>query len=805
MKNDTPKYNPKAIEPKWQKIWAETSLNKTPVEPKDKFYNLVMFPYPSGDLHIGHWYNFGPADTIGRFNRMHGKDVLQPNGYDSFGLPAENAAIKKGVPAEIWTDENVARFRKQYFLLGGMYDLDKEVDTSKPEYYRWTQWLFLRLLKAGKAYQKDGLVNWCPKDMTALANEQVIHGECERCGSKVERKKLKQWYFKITDYADALLYDLDQLEWPERVKTMQRNWIGRSEGAQVRFSLDDGSNLEVYTTRPDTLYGATFLVLAPEHELVTALTTGDKRDEVAKYVELAGAKTDVDRLENKDKTGVFTGSYATNPVNGEKLPIWIADYVLMGYGTGAIMAVPAHDQRDYEFAKKYGIDIKEVISGGNISEAAYSGDGQLVNSDVLNGMDVTTAKKEITTRLQADGGGAPKVQYKIRDWLISRQRYWGAPIPVIYCDACGVVPVPEDQLPVVLPLKQKFDESGQSPLVSHPDYMHTPCPSCGGDARRETDTMDTFVDSSWYFLRYPNPDYTDGPFDPEAVKKWLPVDNYMGGIEHAILHLLYARFFTKFLKEEGLIDFNEPFKKLINQGMILGSDGDKMSKRKGNVVDPLEYVDKYGADAVRLYLMFMGPYEEGGPWDPRRFEGTYRFIGKVWDLYQGYEPAAVKSADETLLVRELHKTIRKVTSDLKGIKFNTAIASMMELVKVAAGIRREGAVSSQVWREFLGQFALVLAPFIPHLAEELWQQLGQEESVHLQEWPEYDNDLIKEDEVTIVVQVNGKLRGEFLAAAGSTNDALEAAARELAAGKGWYEGEPKKIIVVPNKLVNIVV
>jgi leucyl-tRNA synthetase len=804
MKNDTPKYNPKAIEPKWQKIWAETSLNKTPVEPKDKFYNLVMFPYPSGDLHIGHWYNFGPADTIGRFNRMHGKDVLQPNGYDSFGLPAENAAIKKGVPAEIWTDENVARFRKQYFLLGGMYDLDKEVDTSKPEYYRWTQWLFLRLLKAGKAYQKDGLVNWCPKDMTALANEQVIHGECERCGSKVERKKLKQWYFGITEYADALLYDLDQLEWPERVKTMQRNWIGRSEGAQVRFSLDDGSNLEVYTTRPDTLYGATFLVLAPEHELVTALTTGDKRDEVAKYVELAGAKTDVDRLENKDKTGVFTGSYAINPVNGEKLPIWIADYVLMGYGTGAIMAVPAHDQRDYEFAKKYGIDIKEVISGGNISEAAYSGDGQLINSDVLNGMDVATAKKAITTRLEADGGGAPKVQYKIRDWLISRQRYWGAPIPVIYCDACGVVPVPEDQLPVVLPLNQKFDESGQSPLVSHPDYMHTPCPSCGGDARRETDTMDTFVDSSWYFLRYPNPDYTDGPFDPEAVKKWLPVDNYMGGIEHAILHLLYARFFTKFLKEEGLIDFNEPFKKLINQGMILGSDGDKMSKRKGNVVDPLEYVDKYGADAVRLYLMFMGPYEEGGPWDPRRFEGTYRFIGKVWDLYQGYEPAAVKSTDETLLVRELHKTIRKVTSDLRGIKFNTAIASMMELVKVAAGIRREGTVSSQVWREFLGQFALVLAPFIPHLAEELWQQLGQEESVHLQEWPKYDNDLIKEDEVTIVVQVNGKLRGEFLAAAGSASDALEAAARELAAGKGWYEGEPKKVIVVPNKLVNIV-
>jgi leucyl-tRNA synthetase len=805
MKNDTPKYNSQEIEAKWQKVWAETGLNKTVDSPKDKFYNLVMFPYPSGDLHIGHWYNFGPADTIGRFNRMHGKDVLQPLGYDSFGLPAENAAIKKGVPAEVWTDENVSRFRKQYFRLGGMYDLDKEVDTSKPEYYRWTQWLFLRMLKAGKAYQKDGLVNWCPKDMTALANEQVIHGECERCGTKVERKKLKQWYFKITDYADALLNDMEGLDWPERVKTMQRNWIGRSEGAQVRFSLANGNNLEVYTTRPDTLYGATFLVLAPEHELVEGLIGDGQRSEVEKYVEAAGAKTDVDRLENKDKTGVFTGSYATNPVNGEKLPIWIADYVLMGYGTGAIMAVPAHDQRDYEFATKYGIEIKEVISGGNIEESAYTGDGLLVGSEILDGMNVADAKKVIIEKLESEGSGETRVQYKIRDWLISRQRYWGAPIPIIYCDACGVVPVPEDQLPVGLPLGQKFDESGQSPLVSHPDYMHVPCPTCGGDARRETDTMDTFVDSSWYFLRYPNPDYAEGPFDPEAVKKWLPVDNYMGGIEHAILHLLYARFFTKFLHGEGLIDFNEPFKKLINQGMILGSDGDKMSKRKGNVVDPLEYIDKYGADAVRLYLMFMGPYEEGGPWDPQRFEGTYRFIGKVWELYQGYEPADIRAAQEALLVRELHKTIRKVTSDLRGIKFNTAIAAMMELVKVAASVKREGSVSPVVWREFLGQFVLVLAPFTPHLAEELWQQLGQEESVHLQEWPKYDNEMIKEDEVTIVVQVNGKLRGEFMAAAGSTNESLEAAARELASDKAWYEGEPNKIIVVPNKLVNIVV
>jgi len=803
--NEATKYNPQEIELKWQKVWAETGLNKTPTEPKNKFYNLVMFPYPSGDLHIGHWYNFGPADTIGRFNRMHGKDVLQPNGYDSFGLPAENAAIKKGVPAEVWTDENVDRFHKQYVRLGGIYDLDKEVDTSKPEYYRWTQWLFLRMLKAGKAYQEDGLVNWCPKDHTALANEQVIQGACERCGTKVERKKLKQWYFKITDYADALLHDLDTLDWPERVKTMQRNWIGRSEGAQVYFELENGKKLEVYTTRPDTLYGATFLVLAPEHEMVAALTTTEHKQAVEDYIEAAGAKTDVDRLENKEKTGVFTGSYAINPVNGAKLPVWVADYVLTGYGTGAIMAVPAHDQRDWEFAKKFGIEIQEVIQGGDVHQEAYTGDGVLINSSELNGKTVADAKQAIVHKLEQDKAGQAKVQYKIRDWLISRQRYWGAPIPIIYCNDCGTVPVPESDLPVVLPLGQQFDESGQSPLVKHPDFTHAKCPKCGGDARRETDTMDTFVDSSWYFLRYPNPDYTDGPFDPEAVKKWLPVDNYMGGIEHAILHLLYARFFTKFLHEEGLIDFNEPFRRLINQGMILGSDGDKMSKRKGNVVDPLEYVNKYGADAVRLYLMFMGPYEEGGPWDPQRFEGTYRFIGKVWDLYHGYEVSEANAATETALVRELHKTIRKVTSDLENIKFNTAVAAMMEFVKFASGVRRDGSVSEQVWREVIGQFCLLLAPFTPHLAEQLWHDLGNEESVHLQMWPKYDAEMVKVDEVVVVIQVNGKLRGEFIAASGSANEVLESAALALAHDKKWFEGEPKRVIVVPNKLVNIVV
>lgn len=944
------KYDPIKTEAKWQKIWQETEIYKTPVNPKDKFYNLVMFPYPSGDLHIGHWYNFGPADTLGRFTKMHGKDVLQPLGYDAFGLPAENAAIKRGIPADEWTDKNVANFRKQYARLGGIYDLDKEVNTSKPDYYRWTQWMFVKLFREGKAYQKDGLVNWCPQDKTVLANEQVVHGECERCGTKVERKNLKQWYFKITDYADRLLSDLDTLDWPERIKEMQRNWIGRSEGALIHFAID-GSNdkLDVYTTRPDTLFGVTFMVIAPEHPLVGGITTDAHRKDVDKYVDAAGSKTDIDRMENQEKTGVFTGSYAVNPATNEQIPIWVSDYVLMGYGTGAIMAVPAHDERDYEFATKFGLEIKPVIEpvtgkpqkkpefrrsivaivrnpkdgkvlsinwgrdggnlfiGGGVDEdedlveaakrevaeetgyknlklvsqsenihhhyfahsknkarqilatgllfdlvdeskndqklekdekgkfkvewlsieqagkkvvdelhkllfekfilgSVHSGQGKLINSDSFDGQDSEEGKKNITTWLETQNLGQKQTQYRLRDWLISRQRYWGAPIPIIHCEQCGAVPVPEKDLPVVLPLKQKFGEDGRSPLHDHPDFAKAKCPECGGEARRETDTMDTFVDSSWYFLRYPNPSYEDGPFDPLAVKQWLPVDRYIGGAEHAVLHLLYARFFTKFLFDQGHIDFEEPFKKLINQGMILGPDGNKMSKSKGNVVDPDDYVNKFGADSVRMYLMFMGPYDEGGPWDPKRFEGTYRFINKAWELTTGeYIASTHDSMVESELESRMHKTIKKVTEDVTATRFNTAIASLMEFVNYAGSVKLMGQVDRKFWDEVISTLTKLLAPFAPFLTEEIWEQNGNGESVHLQAWPEYDPKLVKDDVVTIVIQVNGKLRGEFVVNSEEAHykDELESQAREQMGDKLKFK-EVVKTIVVPGKLVNFV-
>ncbi len=948
--NTMNKYDPIKTEAKWRKIWQEAELYKASNNPTDKLYNLVMFPYPSGNLHIGHWYNFGPADTLARFSKMHGKDVLEPIGFDAFGLPAENAAIKRGLMADEWTDQNVTTMVDQLNHIGAMYDWDKTVNTSKPDYYRWTQWMFLKLFHAGQAYQKDGLVNWCPNDKTVLANEQVIHGECDRCGTKVERKNLKQWYFKITDYADRLLKDLDNLDWPERIKEMQRNWIGRSEGALIHFAVD-GTNekLDVYTTRPDTLFGVTFMVVAPEHPLVDVITTEEHQKEVQKYLEAVGSKTDIDRMEAQEKTGVFTGSYAVNPATNEQIPIWVSDYVLMGYGTGAIMAVPAHDERDYEFATKFGLEIKPVIEpvtgkqqknpefrrstvaivrnpkdgkilsinwgknggslfiGGGVDEgedlveaakreiteetgyrnvklvsqsenihhhyfahsknkarqilatgllfdlvdeakndqkletdekgkfkvewlsveqagkkivdelhrllyekfilgSVHSGQGKLINSGGFDGQDSEEAKKKITTWLKSQNLGQKQTQYRLRDWLISRQRYWGAPIPIIHCKQCGTVPVPEKDLPVVLPLKQKFGKDGRSPLLDHPDFTSVKCPECGGDARRETDTMDTFVDSSWYFLRYPNPHYEDGPFDPLAVKKWLPVDRYIGGAEHAVLHLLYARFFTKFLFDQGHIDFEEPFTKLINQGMILGPDGNKMSKSKGNVVDPDEYVNKYGADSVRMYLMFMGPYDEGGPWDPKRFEGTYRFINKVWELATGeYQESTHDSMVESELEAKLHKTIKKVTEDVGATRFNTAIARLMEFVNYASGVKSKGQVEKTMWHTTILTLTKLLAPFAPFLSEEIWEQVGGEESVHMQAWPEYDPSLVKDDVVTIVIQVNGKLRAEFVVNSEDAHykDELESRAREQMADKINLK-EVSKTIVVPGKLVNFV-
>ena len=801
------KYDPIKTETKWRKIWQETVINKTPEGPKDKFYNLVMFPYPSGNLHIGHWYNFAPADTLGRFSKMHGKDVLEPFGYDSFGLPAENAAIQRGLMADKWTDQNIADMTQQMNKIGAMYDWDKTLKTSDPNYYKWTQWMFLKLFQDGKAYQKDGLVNWCPKDKTVLANEQVVNGECDRCGTAVERKNLKQWYFKTTAFADALIDDLEIIDWPEKIKEMQRNWIGRSVGVHVDFAINDSKEkLQIYTTRPDTIYGVTFMVVAPEHPLIDEIVSADKSEEVKKYIAEVGSKTNIDRMETKGKTGVFTGAYAVNPATNQNIPIWVSEYVLMEYGTGAIMAVPAHDERDYEFAKKFGLEITQVIEGGNIEDQAHVATGKLINSGEFDGMDSNESKQKITTWLESNNIGQKQTNYRLRDWLISRQRYWGTPIPIIHCDNCGIVAVPEKDLPVVLPLDQKFGKDGRSPLLDNDEFLIVKCPDCGGEAKRETDTMDTFVDSSWYFLRYPNPHYQDGPFDPVAVKQWLPVDRYIGGAEHAVLHLMYARFFTKFLHSHGHLDFNEPFTKLINQGMIDGPDGKKMSKSKGNVIDPDDYVDKYGADSVRMYLMFMGPYEEGGPWDPKRFEGTYRFVNKIWELVTGeYKESSHESAVEAELESKLHKLIKKVTQDIPSVRFNTAIASMMEFVNYAGSVKSKGQVSKDQWNLTISTFTKVLAPFAPYLSEELWELQGNDRSVHSQAWPLYDPNLVKDDVLTIVIQVNGKLRDEFIVNAEDAHyqDELERMAREKLGDK-LVGMDVIKVIVVPGKLVNFV-
>lgn len=802
------KYDPIKTEAKWHKIWQESNLYQTPPSARSKLYNLVMFPYPSGNLHIGHWYNFGPADTLARYSKMHGRGVLQPIGFDAFGLPAENAAIARGLMADEWTTHNIEIMTGQLNKIGAMYDWSKTLNTSQPEYYKWTQWIFLELFKAGKAYQKDGLVNWCPSDKTVLANEQVVNGRCERCGAMVERKNLKQWYFSITDYVDELLDDLTTLDWPERIKDMQRNWVGKSEGAKVTFATTDASKkLEVYTTRPDTIFGATFMVIAPEHPLVRELTTKENLTAMTEYLDQAGHKTDIDRMEAQDKTGVFTGSYAQNPATKQNIPIWVSEYVLMGYGTGAIMAVPAHDERDYEFARKFGLEIVQVIDGASVQDKAHELTGKLINSGDFSGMDSGSAKTAITAWLEASKLGKPQVQYRLRDWLISRQRYWGTPIPIIHCDSCGAVPVPEKDLPVLLPLKQKFGKDGRSPLLDNPDYQKVKCPKCGGDSKRETDTMDTFVDSSWYFLRYPNPSYQDGPFDPVAVKQWLPVDQYIGGAEHAVLHLLYARFITKFLHSTGHLDFSEPFTKLINQGMMLGPDGNKMSKSKGNIIDPDSYVDKYGADAVRVYLMFMGPYDEGGSWDPKRFEGAHRFINKIWELCTTkYIETNLDSTVEAELEAKLHKLIKKVTEDTQASKFNTAIASTMEFINFSSNVKRAGQASSEQWRSMVMTLVKLLAPFAPFLTEEIWERLGNRSSVHLEAWPEYNPALIADNTKTIVVQLNGKLRSEFIVDSKQAfnKEELERLARQQVATM-LSDSKISKVIVVPGKLVNFVV
>ena len=804
------KYSPIELEKKWQKIWEETEIYQTPVDPKNPYYCLVMFPYPSGNLHVGHWYNFALADSLARYKKMQGYDLLSPIGFDSFGLPAENAAIKRGLAADQWTADNISQMKVQLKSIGAIYDWDRTLSTSDPEYYHWTQWLFLQFYQSGQAYQSEALVNWDPVDQTVLANEQVVDGRGERSGALVEKKRLKQWFFRITDYADELLDQLDNLDWHDNIKQMQRNWIGKSQGSQLGFAVK-GKDLmiEVFTTRIDTLAGATFLVLAPEHDLVEKIVEDQYRAKVKDYQKQVASMTNLDRIQSDNKDGVFTGACAVNPLTNQRMPVYIAEYVLPEYGTGAIMAVPAHDQRDHQFATKHGLEIIEVIDSGGagVEEQAYEDEGLLINSERFNGLAKEEAKRAITQYLADTNRAKLVTNYRLKDWLISRQRYWGCPIPIIYCDKCGVVPVPEEDLPVILPLEQEFDNAADSPLKRHPDYLKLNCPACGdSNARRETDTLDTFVDSSWYFLRYTDNHNSQQPFNQDKVNQWMPVGHYIGGIEHAVMHLLYARYFTKALADLGLLEFREPFKRLTNQGTILGPDGQKMSKSKGNVVDPDQYVSQYGSDSVRTYLMFLGPFSQGGPWDDSRFEGITRFLTRLYSLVvDPYEPGDFEADQEMEMVQKLHATIKKLGQDLEELKFNTAVASLMELVSLMQDKKNQGVISNDVWHQSLKYLSLILAPITPHLAEEFWQHLGEEQSVHLQGWPAYDPEVIEQTELTIPIQINGKKRSEILVAQGLDREEVTRLVLDNARVQQLLEGrEPDKIIVVPDRIVNIV-
>jgi len=785
-------------------------LYKTDEDPqKPKHYALTMLPYPSGDLHVGHWYAMTPSDTRARFMRMQGYRVFFPIGFDAFGLPAENAAINRGIHPYKWTMSNIENMRGQLRQMGAMFDFDSEIVTCDPEYYRWNQWFFLRFLEKGLAYRKEAPVDWCPKDNTTLAREQVVGPDrrCERCGTPVVKKNLAQWLFKITDYVEELL-DFSEIDWPERVETLQKNWIGRSEGAEILFDVPDYGPVEVFTTRPDTLFGATFFVMAPEHPAVEKITTPEQADEVRAYVERAGRMTEIDRMDaTREKTGVFTGAYATNPANGEEIPIYVADYVLLAYGTGAIMAVPAHDERDFEFARKYELPIRPVVAppdwNGEELEVAYIDEGSMVNSGQFDGTPNVEGKAAVTSWLEERGVGRSAVTYRLRDWLISRQRYWGTPIPIIYCKECGTVPVPEEDLPVLLPEDAEFMPTGESPLKLHEGFRNTTCPRCGGPAQRETDTMDTFVDSSWYQYRYLSPHYDKGPFDPERGERWLPVDQYTGGIEHATMHLLYTRFFTKGMRDLGLVWFDEPMTRLFNQGIILGEDAEKMSKSRGNVVNPQEFVDRYGSDALRCYLMFIGPWYQGGPWDPRGIEGVARFLRRAHSLVTPSRPSGGE-ADPEELDRRTARLVKRVTEDLRAFRFNTSLAALMEYTNYLLAVR--GEVGERAWRDALRTFVLVLAPFAPHHAEEMWALMGFPYSVHEQAWPEWDEGLIAEKAFTLVVQVNGKLRDRIEAPAGVSEDNAKELALASMKVRPHVEGrEIRKSVYVPGRLVNFVV
>jgi len=827
---ESSRYNFRLVEKKWQERWEKADAFRVGEDTSaPKFYCLEMFPYPSGNLHMGHVRNYAIGDVVARFYRMNGYNVLHPMGWDAFGLPAENAAIKHGIPPARWTWDNIRNMRRQLKMLGVSYDWNREVATCHPDYYRWTQWLFLQLYHKGLAYKKRSAVNWCPSCATVLANEQVIAGRCERCDTEVTKQDLEQWFFRITDYAERLLQDLEKLPgWPDKVKIMQENWIGKSTGAEIVFKAENGKEIRVFTTRPDTIFGVTYLVLAPEHPLVQELIEGQPgADAVRAFIERVGVQSEIDRTSTEaEKEGIFTGAYAVNPFNGEHIPIWIANYVLFEYGTGAVMGVPAHDQRDLEFARKYRLPVRVVIQplgqdlDAETMTQAYTEPGLMVNSGEFNGIDSEVALLRITSYAEEKGYGRSRVNYRLRDWLISRQRYWGAPIPIIYCDRCGAVPVPEKDLPVLLPVDVAFEPTGESPLLKAEEFLNTKCPSCGGPARRETDTMDTFVCSSWYFLRYCSPHDSERAFDPEKVRYWMPVDQYIGGVEHAILHLMYARFFTKVLHDLGLVPVDEPFTNLLTQGMVL-KEGAKMSKSKGNVVSPEEIIEHYGADTARLFILFAAPPERDLDWSDQGVEGAYRFINRVWRLVQ-HVAAVVREArgasagngdlrhEERELRRATHRTIQKVTEDIRTrFNFNTAVSSIMELVNAMYHYTEQ--VPQADWnpavlRESVINLITLLAPFTPHLTEELWEVLGEAGSVHDQKWPAFDPAALVQEEIEVVVQVNGRLRDRLNVPAGISAGEMEGIVLAQPRVKDMLSDKDLvRVICVPGKLVNLVV
>ena len=811
------RYDPTTIEKKWQDQWDKDGLYHADIDnSKEKFYALTMLPYPSGNLHIGHWYAMTPSDARARYKRMKGFNVMFPMGFDAFGLPAENAAIKRNIHPKEWTYGNIAHMREQLRSMGNMFDWRREAVSCDPEYYRWTQWYFAQLLKNDMAYRKMSPVDWCPNCNTTLAREQVWGEDrhCERCDTPVIKKDLAQWFFRITNYAEELL-NFSGIDWIDRVRLLQTNWIGKSTGANVVFKTEQGDPLEVFTTRPDTLWGATFMVLAPEHPLVEKITTPDRKNKVNDYIDEAVRQTEIQReATDKEKTGIFTGGYAINPVNEEKIPIWVADYVLMTYGTGAIMGVPAHDERDFAFARKFGLDVIVVIQpedmeplDGATMPDAVPAKGKMVNSGPLNGTAADKTIKAAIDFIQDKGVGEAAVTYRIRDWLISRQRYWGAPIPVIYCEKCGAVPVPDDQLPVLLPEDVEWKPTGESPLKLHPTWRFTTCPVCGGKAERETDTMDTFMCSSWYHQRYLSPDCDTYPFDQEEYDYWMPVDVYTGGTEHATMHLIYTRFFHKVFRDLGVTKGDEPMLQFRSQGQILGPDGQRMSKSRGNVVDPDKEVANYGADTVRAYLCFGYRWQDGGPWDDGNIQGSHRWLSKVWHaILEEGEKGKPSEKEGKDIRRKVHQTLQAVSRDFEAFEFNTIISALMELMNEMIEYKNHGGWDTEEWNEAVDIYLRIMAPVTPHIAEELWERLGKPYSVHTQDWPAVDEAATREEVLTLVLQVNGKLRDKIEVPVGISKEKAQEAALQSENVQNFIAGKtPKKVIYVPGRLVNIVV